>query len=40
MKILNKQQNVVYEGNWIDGNKTGVGKQVDQYGVKYWGEWK
>lgn len=40
MKILNKEKDVMYEGNWVDGNKSGEGKQIDQYGIKYWGEWK
>jgi len=27
----------MYEGNWVDGNKNGEGKQIDEYGIKYWG---
>lgn len=29
MKILNKEKDVMYEGNWVDGNKSGEGKQID-----------
>lgn len=40
IKILNKEKDVIYEGNWVDGNKCGEGRQIDEYGIKYWGEWK
>lgn len=33
--MLNKEKDVIYEGNWVDGNKNGQGKQLDEYGIKY-----
>jgi hypothetical protein len=29
MRMLNKEKLVMYEGNWVDGNKNGEGKQID-----------
>ena len=29
MKLLSKEKDIIYEGNWANGFKHGIGKQIE-----------